>query len=245
MIARWIAHLFNERFWQLSPNFAIQGAGRWYDEDEPGASPARRVRILLPVCSSCNNGWMSGLESAVKPLLSRLIVAEPTTIGDVDADVLATWAMKTLVNAVFERHRRASALVPFEFRSHLREHGRPPPGVALVVFRVDGLDTKVRTRVKEVPIRKWGGRQVDTAVVSTALIGRVAVQMASHLLPGTPHPTIPSLATAGMTLWPPEVRKVPAGSAAFAWPPDAAVTGDAEFEAIADPDDDNVRAWMP
>ncbi len=31
VIARWIARLFNERFWGVSPNLAIQGAGSWYD----------------------------------------------------------------------------------------------------------------------------------------------------------------------------------------------------------------------
>lgn len=210
------------------------------------ASPAKRVRILLPICSSCNNGWMSGLESDVKPLLSKLILAEPTTIGDDDADLLAAWAMKTLVNAAFESHQHASELVPLEFRDYLRKYRRPPPEVSLVAFRVDGLDTKVRTRVKGIPIRKQGGRQVDAAVVSTALIGRVAVQMASHVKPGTPQPTrAGSFENAAMTLWPPEARNEPAGTAGFAWPPPGAITGDTEFEPIADPDDDDVRAWMP
>lgn len=55
----------------------------------------------------------------------------------------------------------------------------------------------------------------------------------------------PGLNDAAMTLWPPEARMVPAATQTFAWPPSAAVSGDAEFEAVADPDDELMRAWMP
>ncbi len=189
---------------------------------------------------------MSNLETDVKPLLSKLILLEPATISAADADVLAAWAFKTLVNAAFESHRRASVLIPVEFREQLSKHRSPPTDVSLVAFRVDGLDANVRTRVKDVPIRKQGGRQVDAAVVSTALIGRVALQMVSHREAGTPQPRgRTDFEAAAITLWPPDLRRKRAGKKAIDWPTSAAVTGDAEFAAIADPDDDEVLAWIP
>lgn len=48
VIARWIARLFTDRFWELAPNFAIQGAGWWHDMDDASEPPAKRVRIPRP-----------------------------------------------------------------------------------------------------------------------------------------------------------------------------------------------------
>lgn len=246
VIARWIARLFIERFWPLSPNFAIQRLdGRWYDADEATAQPAKRVGILLPVCASCNNGWMSRLEDAVRPTLSKLIFADPVTVTGRDLDVLAAWAFKTLVNAVFESHRRAADLVPAELRDHLRDRGCPPPDVSLEAFLVDGLDTQVRTRAKAIAVRKTGGRLVENAVVSTALIGRLALRMVSFGGAGAAHPRRGlKMEGAGATLWPAAARTTRAGSMTLAWPLSASVSGEVGFEMIADPDEAEARGWI-
>lgn len=246
VIARWIATSFRERFWPLSPNFAIQRLdGRWYDADEATPQPAKRIGILLPVCASCNNDWMSRLENAVRPCLSRMIFGEPVAATEHDVDLLAAWAFKTLVNAAFESHRRAADLIPAELRDHLRERGVPPPDVAVDAFLVDGLDAQVRTRTKEVVVRKPGGRIVQTAVVSTALIGRLALQMVSHGKGRAPQPTRrPEVESAGAVLWPPAARETRADNTALAWPPSATVSGEVGFELIADPDDADVRGWL-
>lgn len=245
VIARWIATMFRERFWPLSPNFAIQRLdGRWYDADEAISQPAKRIGILLPVCASCNNDWMSRLEDAVRFRLSRMIFGEPVAATEHDVEVLAAWAFKTLVNAAFESHRRAADLIPAELRDHLRERGTPPPDVAVDAFLVNGLETQVRTRTKEVAVRRPGGRIVDTAVVSTALIGRLALQMVSHGREGAPQPRRrPEVENAGAVLWPPAARATRADNT-LVWPPSAAVSGEDGFELIADPDDADVRSWL-
>jgi hypothetical protein len=54
------------------------------------------------VCASCNNGWMSQLESAVRPLLSPLLV-DPWPVNDrqllsdlfLHCHVIARWLLKT------------------------------------------------------------------------------------------------------------------------------------------------------
>lgn len=246
VIARWIARLFIERFWPLSPNFAIERLdGRWYDADEATPQPAKRVGILLPVCASCNNGWMSRLEEAARPTLSRLIFADHVTVTRGELDVLAAWAFKTLVNAVFESHRRAAVLVPAELREHLREGGSPPPDVLLEAFLVDGRDTQVRTRTKAIAVRKPGGRLVDNAVVSTALIGRLALRMVSFGGGGGPQPKRRLEAeTPRAILWPVAARTTCAGRTTLAWPPSASVSGEVGFEMIAHPDDAHVRVWL-
>ncbi len=188
---------------------------------------------------------MSKLESEVRPILSKLMFAEPDSAGDAETDLLAAWSFKTLVNASFEAHRRSSALVATKARDHLRERVLPPHEVSLVAFRVDGLDTMIRTRTKDVAIRTPGGRLLDTAIVATVLIGRFAVQMVSHRGAGTPRPArTANLQDAAVTIWPPDARASSNGPE-FRWPPLGAVVGDVDFDAVADPDDDAVRSWMP
>jgi len=73
-----------------------------------------RSRIMLPhrevkepfngmtvkaVCKSCNGGWMSGLEEATRPLLSRLIRGEPELLNKEDAIAVASWTVKTALMA--------------------------------------------------------------------------------------------------------------------------------------------------
>ncbi|HWJ64693.1 MAG TPA: hypothetical protein VNS19_22155 [Acidimicrobiales bacterium] len=243
VIAQWIARLFQERFWPQTPNFAIRRPGRWHDEDLPSAQPAKRIKIDLKVCATCNNGWMSQLETRVKPVLSDLIFAEDAVaVSQSDADTLAAWSAKTLTNAVFERHRRADRLVPPGARDLIRQQQVPTPDMAITAFRVDGLDTKVRTRVSDVPLRKPGGRQIGVAVVSTLLIGRVAVRMVysthARSTPALPAP----LRSTALPLWPTSSR--PNTTTALTWPK-RGIPGEDALETICDPSEAEVATWYP
>ncbi len=241
-MAQWIARLFQQQFWPRSPNFAIQLPGLWYDEDDPRTHPAKRIKVDLKVCATCNNGWMSKLESRAKPLLSKLIFADGAiALSEIDADMLAAWSAKTLVNVAFERHRKAEHLVPPEVRDFIREHEAPPSDTTITAFKVDGLDTKVRTRVADVALRKQGGRQIGVVTVATILIGRVAVQMV-HSSNGRPEPTVPAqLSAASLVLWPQDAR--PAGSVMLNWPT-IGLPGEDAFEAICTPSEAEVATWI-
>jgi hypothetical protein len=46
------------------------------------------------VCRSCNNGWMSQLESQTKPLLQPLLMGEHSSLDPADQAILALWCMK-------------------------------------------------------------------------------------------------------------------------------------------------------
>lgn len=49
--------------------------------------------LLGAVCSTCNNGWMSRLETRIKPILENLAADTSAKIGEQKA--LAKWAIKT------------------------------------------------------------------------------------------------------------------------------------------------------
>jgi len=64
------------------------------------ASPFAKVRF---VCAPCNNGWMSRLESAAKPIVESLLEDAATNLSLDDQLTLGRWALKCAM--VFEALR--------------------------------------------------------------------------------------------------------------------------------------------
>ena len=59
-----------------------------------------RIEVTVPVCATCNNGWMSVLENDTKPLLLSMMNAPARNnpsicLSPADQTRLATWAVKT------------------------------------------------------------------------------------------------------------------------------------------------------
>src|SRR5258708_3740942 len=91
-------------------------------------APELRIKVRR-VCSSCNNGWMSDLESEAEPLLSPLIFS-PNTYGlfsATESRTLAFWISKTML--MFQFVNWEGATVPHSWFLHLRERHNPPPGM--------------------------------------------------------------------------------------------------------------------
>jgi enamine deaminase RidA (YjgF/YER057c/UK114 family) len=67
----------------------------------PLALPHREVRepfnaaTVRAVCSRCNSGWMSTVETQARPVLSKLIRGQKTELAATDTEAVATWAVKT------------------------------------------------------------------------------------------------------------------------------------------------------
>jgi hypothetical protein len=64
-------------------------AGEPYQEVD---SCSMTVRV---VCSTCNSGWMSRLESDVRPALAPLLVGDSVEVEPISARVIARWCVKT------------------------------------------------------------------------------------------------------------------------------------------------------
>lgn len=60
--------------------------------DWPNVQPRLAVKWL---CGSCNNGWMSRLESRAKPLVEAILVDKLTTLDSKAQWTLGVWATKT------------------------------------------------------------------------------------------------------------------------------------------------------
>jgi hypothetical protein len=83
------------------------------------------TKTIRAVCKPCNNGWMSALESAAKPILTPLIATQAHTISVASLRVLAQWiALKTMVG---ERTHPEDAVTPLEDRIRFRTTSAIPP----------------------------------------------------------------------------------------------------------------------
>ena len=96
-------HVFSK--WLLKELELLDAPIALYRTLPDGSSTQVRVPIRLDsfrlnrVCELCNNGWMSQLEDAVKPILLRLIRGEGTLAALVEEErqILAKWAGKTAI----------------------------------------------------------------------------------------------------------------------------------------------------
>lgn len=57
-----------------------------------GHPATHRVRS---VCRQCNSGWMSRLEMAARPLITRMLDGRATSLGRTEQEVVSTWLVKT------------------------------------------------------------------------------------------------------------------------------------------------------
>jgi hypothetical protein len=105
-------HVFSD--WMLSllpPNERYICNERIVSRDEYIRYPRKKIRIIAKVvCTPCNNGWMSAIESRLKPILKDAFFDEvQRTFIPAQLGTIAAFAFKTLVVA---NHKDLSAL-PF------------------------------------------------------------------------------------------------------------------------------------
>lgn len=89
--------------------------------ERPGPLHTKKVRS---VCSVCNNGWMSEIESAAKPSLLRALASDTFTFSPEETRCLATWAV---LKAIVAEHASEDPLTPLEDRVALKTDRMIPP----------------------------------------------------------------------------------------------------------------------
>lgn len=92
--------------------------------------------IRIPeVCETCNNGWMSQIENAAKPLLEPMIRGQRRAIPPRDQKTIATWmALKTLVA---ERMDKRIDVATAEDYHDFYARQEPPDGFLSRLGRLD------------------------------------------------------------------------------------------------------------
>jgi hypothetical protein len=156
-----------------------------------GKMPRLRRRI---VCRACNNGWMSRLENATKPLLEPLIFGRSHELSSRDRMVLATWAVKTAVT-LNEVSPGSKLVFPAAIYEHFTQvELEPPPRHRVYVSRVVPTNPRERDHVHG---RMLSG-PVQAASLVYLMVGDVIFRVVGDFV-GSPSPPYPERFS---MLWP-------------------------------------------
>jgi hypothetical protein len=95
------------------------------------------------VCVPCNNGWMSRLEYAAKPLLEPMILGRSQELQPDECGVVAAWAVKT---ALLLQAADKASVIPAEHYREVRDSGDrrlPPPDVQVWLGHVESKGAQI------------------------------------------------------------------------------------------------------
>ena len=208
----------------------LVGAGRFAVRSARLNEPVRRWQAVRSfgftvrdVCQSCNNEWMSELETLAMPILQPMI--RPVGSVTLDADqqlVLACWLSKVAILHEYAATRRYFRVAD---RASLLRRGAPPPGVQIWIGAYVGSRTGT---LWGGPCTFAGGRppQHVPGLLTTLNLGQFAAQLLAHRLRD-------SMRVRGqydfsrlvLRIWPPLVERV-------TWPPAAGGLDDEAFSAL-------------
>jgi hypothetical protein len=101
------------------------------------------VAQVKVVCESCNNEWMSRVETAAMPHLERILNSQPVTLDEPTTCTLATWVFKTSLMVREQVRTDQPEIPPTQYR-YLYEHREPPPQARIWLASLDEpLDSNV------------------------------------------------------------------------------------------------------
>ncbi len=209
----------------------------WTDQAGP-SSPLDVRRVgqghvgslkLKVVCRSCNNGWLSGLETSAKCVLPPLIVGRRARIGYGAQSILAAWAAKTAM--VAEYTKPSGACITQEERNWLKSNTKAPIDWYIWIAAYEGEAWRdlsiLQTRVglSEEPVRRPSEAPHD-AQATTFGVGNILFCAMSSRSPFVRRQFTKRDYDGLLQIWPPRLHSI-------VWPP-ARTFGDEEAYALAD-----------
>lgn len=204
----------------LGSGFDLRDDGRAYARTAESVKVSRNSllhQVTRTVCAVCNNGWMSGLETAAKPILKALFAArrqnETMTLAAGEAAVLARWAVKTSWTselAGLGYQNKDDAWMPSDMRRRLGTEDTPPATcwVWLAACRDPGLCQQLQAHVSYDRTGPPTAGQDRRILASCLIVNGVALLTHSfdHRAPFPP----PLPALHGLRMWPkPSVVEFP------------------------------------
>jgi len=119
------------------------------------------------ICSECNNGWMSDLETQAKPLITKMSVGEVFVLGEDDCRLLSNWIFKTLALwNITSNYRHLVSEEDFEF---LYKNRSVPAGRHIeIAFLSSAPTSEFRTRMSPIKMLMISS-ELDKAEISRAV----------------------------------------------------------------------------
>jgi hypothetical protein len=126
------------------------------------------------VCRKCNNGWMSGVESAGKPILGPLMQDISIWLDSAQRSAISVWAMKTAMAVESVRHdqRRFYSLTECE---QLRLSSSIPDRTDIWIGRVSG--SSIATVGTDFWINSDELLRIAHGLATTIVVGHLAIQI--------------------------------------------------------------------
>jgi hypothetical protein len=142
-----------------------------YRQFDDGTHKQTRAEIKLDsfrvneICEACNNGWMSQLEDAAKPLLLGLSrrSRELSDLTEEERGIVAAWAGKTAV--IESRAVGAECPVSGEYLSQIRLNGGKRPAQFAVAACISGKKSFAHMQVGIIRDLIGGGKAAGNIVV--------------------------------------------------------------------------------
>jgi len=125
------------------------GTGLRVDRPRPGDAMSRKLRI---VCRTCNNGWMSGLQTICKPFLLPFVAGRWQDLDNTQQQQLAAWA--TMFTMVWEFRDLRTLVTPRAQHEQFKRTSVPPGGwkiwLGQVVDGWEGAANHIAWKIVEV-----------------------------------------------------------------------------------------------
>jgi hypothetical protein len=199
--------------------------------DEQHERPGKPFDVVVrDVCATCNNGWMSGLETRAQVILTPMVSDQPRVLTAPEQFTVATWATKTMLTMQGANIRRERVASPEQYR-WFGANQAPLPSSQVWLCRYDDrtrwpLSTHqwgMTLRPATEPAPQEGDPLNGFGVVYA--IGPVVFWLFGADLPGDPRPNAGS-DDAHVLIWPALGRDV-------RWPPRKTLAREADLEALA------------
>jgi hypothetical protein len=181
----------------------------------------RKVRVVCQ--QNCNGGWMSRLESRIKPVLLALLHGERRHLSDEDQRLLAFWALKTAMMLQFTLALDLRA-VPASHYEYIYQRRQAPPscrvwltGTSAHFYRTAHFATShwLPLVAGERPVPS---EEPPNGYAIALVVGQLIFTLVGWTAPGGSFNTTPQdrWTPARRCIWPPR----PSG---WAWPPDVLI----------------------
>ncbi len=188
---------------------------------------------LKRVCSTCNNGWMSELETEAKPILGPIVQDLSIQLDLEDQTKIARWAFKTAIVLEGTKERSMKRYFESGLGPGLRTSGHILGRTMIWIGR--SSESGLYARASDIQYNLGGQNLSAEATVTTMVVGHVVFQVVSAVFPaekdaeavGIPlH--IDDWGRVLATIWP--------ASRVFTWPPAESIGPGGRFplERVAD-----------
>jgi len=183
------------------------------------------------VCKSCNNGWMSGLESQAKPIIEGLLSDTRSGFEPRHREVVARWVLKTAM--VFEAVGGKEWFYTPEERATVKS-GLIPAGYtafwAARCVNLPGAYSAANNMFESAELSTSGVHgHVTTLAISTVAFQVITVRPS----PAVPANAVIKLDGANLEPWPITAPQFWPPTAVFDWPPSIGLNGELGVERFA------------